>query len=67
MYFDKENNYHCTSDQTCPKEYARLINNIQCIKNDINYLNQNIDKIEKTKKNGTKTEQKKEEIKYYDT
>ena len=41
-YFDKENNYHCTSDQTCPKEYARLINNIQCIKNDINYFNQNI-------------------------
>ena len=65
-YFDKENNYHCTSDQTCPKEYARLINNIQCIKNDINYLNQNIDKIEKTEKNETKTEQKKEEIKYYD-
>ena len=75
-YFDVGNNYHCTENQSCPIEYPRLLaNRLECIKNDINYLMQNIAKIEKNKtqnenqnqKEEQKEEQKKEEIKYYDT
>ena len=73
-YFDVGNNYHCTENQSCPIEYPRLLaNRLECIKNDINYLMQNIAEIEKNETQNEnqneeqKEEQKKEEIKYYDT
>ena len=48
--FDVGNNYHCTENQSCPIEYPRLLaDRLECIKNDINYLMQNIAKIEKNK------------------
>ena len=58
-YFDKENNFHCTLNSSCPEEYPKLIeNNNECIKYDIE------DKIKILKRNDT--DNSNEEIEYYD-
>ena len=70
-YFDNEKNYQCTIKNKCPNEYSKLlIDKLECIKNDINYIKENIIKVEKVEKIGknetTTNEQKMEEIQYYD-
>ena len=67
-FFDEENNYHCTLNNSCPKEFPKLLKNKnECIKNDINNLMQEIIKFEKNETKEDNTEQKKEEeVKYYD-
>ena len=58
-YFDKENNYHCTIDSSCPNEYPKLIKDkMECIKYNIK------DIILKYENNETRG--KEEDIKYYD-
>ena len=61
-YFDNKN-YRCTIDEVCPNEYPILIDNKECIKNDIKHIIYNITKIDK---NETIIYQKEDEINYYD-
>ena len=61
-YFDNENNYHCTMNLSCPKDYSILKNKMECIKSDILDLIKNI--LENNKNITEKS--KEEEIKYYD-
>ena len=62
-YFDNENNFHCTKNFTCPKEYPKLMeNNKECIEYNIEDIIQNILNYEKNN-NDTSKEQ---EIEYYD-
>ena len=61
-YFDNENNYHCTMNLSCPKDYSILKNKMECIKYDILDLIKNI--LENNKNITEKS--KEEEIKYYD-
>ena len=63
-YFDNENNFHCTKNLSCPKEYPKLIENrLECIEYvDLQnlmkgILNKEINKTEKSRE---------EEIEYYD-
>ena len=47
-YFDEIDNYRCTIDNSCPKEYQTIIrNNTECINNGYNYILKEISKIEK--------------------
>ena len=63
-YFDKDNNYHCTVNSSCPKDYPKLMEDkLECIANDINNVIQDLAKFEK---NATKEISKEEEIEYYD-
>ena len=62
-YFDSGDNFHCTSDKSCPYEYPYLLENkFECIELDFDdissYLLAN-------KLNGTQS--KEEEIKFYDS
>ena len=67
FYFDNDNKYHCTINSSCPKEYPMLIQfKNECITYDINNMIQNIVKYEREEKNGTKENNREEEIKYYD-
>ena len=53
-YFDNEKNYQCTIENKCPNEYPKLlIDKSECMKNDINYIKENIIKVEKIEKNET--------------
>ena len=61
-YFDNKN-YRCTLDKSCPVEYPILIDELECIKNDIKHIQYNITKIGK---NDTLILQEDDEIKYYD-
>ena len=62
FYFDEDNNYYCTSDNSCPDEYP-ILEGKECKKN--NKIT-NIEGILKVNcSNSSKT--KEEEIKYYDT
>ena len=64
-YFDNENNYHCSINSSCPKEYSKLIEDkLECIKNDINNI---IEDLKINEKNKTEKISKEEEIEYYDT
>ena len=63
-YFDNENNYHCTINSSCPKEYSQLLENKkECIKYDIeDVIKKFLSDIEVNQ-----TEKSKEkEIQYYD-
>ena len=63
-YFDNENNYLCTNDLSCPKNYKKLNENKnECIK--INMQNM-IDDLILTERNKTKNYQEDEEINLYD-
>ena len=62
-YIDNENNYHCTQDSSCPKEFPKLNEDKkECIKND--FLNTITDLMIK-EKNETKKKSRVEEIGYY--
>ena len=63
-YIDNENNFICTLNLSCPKEYPKLIENeMKCIKHDIEDIIKHL--LVNNGKN--KTEKlKDEEIKYYD-
>ena len=68
-YFDNINNeYHCTTNDSCPKEYPKLIQDeYQCFKSDIRYLENVINdllKFEEIKKDEEKEEniEKNEEL-----
>ena len=75
-FFDKENNYYCTSNFSCPNEFSKLLEDKrQCIKIDIKNLIQDLFKFEKkegsakneTKEEKSEEEKKEEEIKLYDS
>ena len=51
-YFDDENIYHCTINESCPEEYKLLKNTMECVKYDI--------------KESTEEITREEKIKYYD-
>ena len=60
-YSDKQNNYFCTNNLSCPKEYPKLnVEKNECIKNDIK------DIIKDFIKNETEIKPGKEQIEYYD-
>ena len=60
-YFDEKNNFHCTNNFSCPKEYPKLNENTsECNK----YNFENI--LEDLKENDIKNMSKEEEINYYD-
>ena len=62
-YFDEENNYHCTLDSFCPKDYPVLNKDtMECLENDI--INIIYDIIQERNKTDKMT--KEEEIEYYD-
>ena len=66
-YFDNDNNYFCTFNNSCPKEYPKLIKDKkECIKNDINNLMKDILKYEKNETKEENKNKKEEEAKYYD-
>ena len=60
-YFDNENNFHCTTDLSCPEEYPLLAETrMECIKPDVNI-------IQNTNGNNNKADiLNEEEIKNYD-
>ena len=63
-YFDDENNYHCTIDSSCPKEYPKLKkDNNECIKYNIEIIKEELLIYENNKE---KIMTKEEERKYYD-
>ena len=63
-YIDNSNNYYCTSDSSCPKEYPILIESeMKCMKFDYQNI---INEIFKYEQNDTEKISKEEEIKYYD-
>ena len=67
-FFDEDNNYYCTLNNSCPKEFPKLLKDKnECIKNDIKNLIEDIIKFEKNETKEDNIEQKEEEIKYYDT
>ena len=60
-YFDDENNFHCTDDFSCPKEYPRLNKtNNKCDKYNFENIMKNL------KENDLKNMSKEEEINFYD-
>ena len=62
-YFDKENNFHCTNNFSCPKNYPILNkNNSECIGYNFEYIKDIIN----NEKNDSKKISREEEIKYYD-
>ena len=63
-YVDNENNFHCTQDSSCPKEYSKLNKNkMECVKYD---LLKELEDLKINVKNVTEKMSKVEEIKYYD-
>ena len=62
-FFDNENNFHCTVNFSCPKEYSFLLDNkMECIKYDIKTI---IDNLLNYERNETEKIMEKE-TKYYD-
>ena len=63
-YFDNENNFHCTKNLSCPKEYPKLIENrLECIE----YVDlQNLMKDILNKERNKTEKSREEEIEYYD-
>ena len=62
-FFDNENNFHCTVNFSCPKEYSFLLDNkMECIKYDIKTI---IDNLLNYERNETENIMEKE-TKYYD-
>jgi len=63
-YVDNENNFHCTQDSSCPKEYSKLNKNkMECVKYD---LLKELEDLKINVINVTEKMSKVEEIKYYD-
>ena len=64
-YFDNENNFHCTLNSSCPKEYSYLIENtLECIKYNNNIIETTMNILNIVFYETEKI--KEEEIKYYD-
>ena len=64
-YFDKNKNYHCTVNLSCPNDYPKLIQEKnECTQFNIKDMIQNINKLEILNETSDKKE---EEKKYYDT
>ena len=62
-YFDNENNYHCTENLTCPKEYHKLNEDeMECFKNDFKHLMKDLETYEQNKRPKMPKE---EETEYY--
>ena len=63
-YVDNENNFHCTQDSSCPKEYSKLNKNKkECVKYD---LLKELEDLKINVINVTEKMSKVEEIEYYD-
>ena len=63
-YVDNENNFHCTQDSSCPKEYSKLNKNkMECVKYD---LLKELEDLKINVINVTEKMSKVEEIEYYD-
>ena len=66
-FFDKENNYQCTSNSSCPNEYPMLKKNKkECIKYDLEYNLEYLKDIIDKEKNKSELNSNEEKIKYYD-
>ena len=55
-YFDNDNNYHCTDDNTCPNEFPMLVKN-ECKKSNANEIKEiinNLNNNENTKRRRNK-------------
>ena len=66
-YLHNENGYQCVQNHFCSKEYSILSENKrECIKNNFNYLIQNITQVIKDNVNNNNALDKKTETEYYD-